>query len=132
MVEIMEEKIRHLEMIQNVIHRMASNSFTLKGWTVTLIGIIGAITLKTADEKAFALLFIPLIAFWFLDAYYLKLERSYRVLYNKIVSGILEPNFSMDITEITETDYCNCLFSVTELFFYLPLGILLIIIKSCI
>jgi len=33
----MENKIKHLEMIQGVINRMASNSFALKGWAVTLV-----------------------------------------------------------------------------------------------
>ena len=36
-MENIEIKIRHLEMIQAVITRMASNSFMLKGWAVTLI-----------------------------------------------------------------------------------------------
>ena len=37
----MEAKIKYLEMIQNVINRMAKNSFLLKGWSITLLtGII--------------------------------------------------------------------------------------------
>jgi len=32
---MMENKIKHLEMLQNVIARMASNSFIIKGWSVT-------------------------------------------------------------------------------------------------
>ena len=37
----MEKKIKHLEMIQGVINRMAGNSFALKGWSVTLIALTG-------------------------------------------------------------------------------------------
>ena len=33
----LEDKYKHLEMIQNIIQRMATNSFMLKGWAVTLI-----------------------------------------------------------------------------------------------
>jgi len=33
----MEAKLKHLEMIQDVIKRMASNSFLLKGWSLTLV-----------------------------------------------------------------------------------------------
>ena len=33
----MENKIKHLEIIQGVINRMAGNSFALKGWAVTLV-----------------------------------------------------------------------------------------------
>lgn len=32
----MDNKLKHLELIQGVINRMASNSFKLKGWAVTL------------------------------------------------------------------------------------------------
>lgn len=39
----MESKIKHLEMIQGIINRMASNSFYLKGWAVTLVAGIFAI-----------------------------------------------------------------------------------------
>lgn len=44
----MEEKMRHLEMIQNVISRMASNSFLLKGWTVTLV--VGLLAFATSRK----------------------------------------------------------------------------------
>lgn len=32
-----DQKIKNLEMIQQVINRMANNSFTLKGWSITII-----------------------------------------------------------------------------------------------
>ena len=38
-----ENKIKHLEMVQDVIKRMASNSFILKGWTVNLVAGIMAL-----------------------------------------------------------------------------------------
>ena len=39
-----EQKIKHLEMIEAVIERMGNNSFQLKGWAVTLVGIIGGLS----------------------------------------------------------------------------------------
>jgi hypothetical protein len=33
----MGDKIKHLEMIQAVISRLANNSFLLKGWSITLV-----------------------------------------------------------------------------------------------
>ena len=39
----MENYRKHLEIIQGVINRMASNSFSLKGWAVTLV--VGIFTL---------------------------------------------------------------------------------------
>ena len=124
----MEElKIRHMEMIQEVISRMANNSFALKGWTVTLVA--GIFTLSgDAIGTNFWFLFIPIIIFWGLDAFYLSKERSYRALY-KHVSG-LNPDqidFNMDTISffgIKKNKLWSCLISPTELFFYLPLSAL--------
>ena len=44
----MEQKMKHLELIQEVIKRMANNSFLLKGWTVTLV--TGILALASKDR----------------------------------------------------------------------------------
>lgn len=59
----MEKKLKHLEMIQAVINRMANNSFMLKGWTVTLVAGIFALASKDADKMYFLIAYIPLIIF---------------------------------------------------------------------
>ena len=122
----MESKIKHLEMIQGIINRMASNSFYLKGWAVTLVAGIFAISAKD----------IPILIFWGLDSYYLQLERKYRNLYKK-VSQLKENeiDFSMTITEELcdeKTQYFNCLISITESLFYIPLAVLVIFIVNII
>lgn len=71
-------------MIQAVISRMASNSFYLKGWTVTLVAGLTALSARDANKLFFLIAFPPLLAFWLLDAYFLGLERSYRDLYNAV------------------------------------------------
>ena len=45
----MENKLKHLEMIQNVINRLANSSFLLKGWTVVLVAAVLGFALK--DSK---------------------------------------------------------------------------------
>ena len=100
----MENKLKHLEMIQGIINRMASNSFALKGWSVTLVAGIFALSSKDANEIYFLIAYIPIIVFWFLDAYYLKQERLFRELYDK-VSKISDDNlvdFSMNTSEFKE------------------------------
>ena len=81
----MENKIKHLEMIENVIQRMAGNSFHLKGWAVTIVGIIGGFSANMCDKRFFVLAFVPLVMFWFLDAFYLQLERKY-IIY--VITGL--------------------------------------------
>ena len=36
----MESKIEHLKMIQGIITRMNTNSFQIKGWTITLVSAL--------------------------------------------------------------------------------------------
>lgn len=124
----MENKRKHLELIQNIITRMASNSFMLKGWAVTLVAGIFALSSKDADKLYFLVAYIPIIVFWGLDAYYLLQERLYRSLYDKIRStNEQDIDFSLQasLNEFGSYKSCfsSCLFSKTELFFYLPLAL---------
>jgi hypothetical protein len=126
----MEKKLKHLEFIQNVINRMANNSFIIKGWCITLAAALIALLEKKDIDKCYIVFsFLPLLFFWFLDAFYLKTERQYRRLYTDISKkGKKEIDFSMDITLYKEC-YVEALFSRTLLPFYLSLmGIVLVII----
>ena len=125
----MDNKIKHLEMIENVIQRMASNSFQLKGWAVTLVTILGGLSAAGSDKRFILVSFIPCLAFWFLDSYYLQLERKFRCLYKKVVTLSEDQiDFCMDMKNIQysaedakRTCYCKCLFSASECGFYLPI-----------
>lgn len=79
----MNNKIKHLEFIENVINRMAKNSFMLKGWAVTIVVGVIAIVAKQA-VLLWLITLLPIFVFWGLDAYYLALEREYRKLYDKV------------------------------------------------
>lgn len=124
----MENKIKHLELVQDIINRMASNSFMLKGWAVTLVAGIFALASKDADKMYFLVAYIPVLVFWGLDAYYLLQERLYRSLYDKIRQTEADKiDFSLKATteEFSSDNNCylSCLISKTELWFYLPLAI---------
>ena len=82
-----EHRIKHLEFIQSVITRMAHNSFLLKGWSVTLVAAIFVLAAKDANEAYAVLAFFPGLAFWGLDAYYLRQERLFRKLYDAVRKG---------------------------------------------
>lgn len=125
----MENKRHHLDTIQSVIQRMGSNSFALKGWAVTLVAGIFALSSKDADEMYFLITYVPVLVFWGLDAYYLRQERLYCALYNKIrTKEESQIDFNMDTTlselQSEKTTYLSCLFAPTELWFYFPLAFL--------
>jgi len=80
----MEGKLKHLEMIQGVINRMAHCSFLLKGWSVILVSGLFALAAKETNALFVYLAYLPATAFWMLDGYYLFQERLYRKLYAQV------------------------------------------------
>jgi len=79
-----EEKMKHLEFIQNVITRMNTNSFQIKGRAVTIVSALLAIYASTKNNYFILSGIFPVIIFWFLDAYYLTQERKFRGLYDDV------------------------------------------------
>lgn len=89
----MEKDILHkeIDLIQGVITRMANNSFLLKGWIVSLIAVLLALTKDTivATQLSYfcIILLIPVFVFWYLDAFFLHKERCYIKLYEWVISN---------------------------------------------
>jgi hypothetical protein len=80
----MEKKIKHLEFIQDVITRMNSNSFLIKGWTITLVSALFALAAKDSNIKFILITYIVIPAFWVLDGFFISTERQYRDLYHLV------------------------------------------------
>lgn len=81
---MMEAKLKHLEMIQGVINRMASNSFLFKGWSITIIAAISAFASKDNNPMMMTIPVVSTLLFWAVDAYYLMMERAFRKLYDEV------------------------------------------------
>ena len=93
----MEAKVSHLQLIQAVITRMGSNSFLLKGWSVTLVAALFALAAAKTELRFVLLAYFPAIAFWLLDGYFLHQERLYRAVYDYVRQrDATEVDFSMD------------------------------------
>ena len=105
-----EDRRQHLAFIQDVITRMDSNSFSLKGLMITIVAALVAFTLNddNKDTAVFnlAIALLLVLTFWFLDAYYLKMERQYRMLYDDAVIDKAE------LYKMTADDYYVCYFEV--------------------
>ncbi|MEH7021203.1 hypothetical protein, partial [Priestia megaterium] len=127
----MESKIRHLEMIQNVISRMNSNSFLLKGWTVTIVVALFAFAnIKDMDSNFIILAIIPTLFFWGLDAFFIYKEWLFVKLYDFVtIQDDEDINFSMKTTpfESEVKRWKEALISKTILSFYLPITLLIIV-----
>jgi hypothetical protein len=82
-----EAELKHLEFIQGVIARLANNSFLLKGWSVTLVAAILALTVGDPGIYAMLLALFPAVVFWGLDAFYLAQERYFRDMHKDARAG---------------------------------------------
>lgn len=76
--------IRYVELIQGQVSRMASNSFLIKGWSITLAAAIMAFAAATSSSWSMTAATLTTLAFWGLDAFYLRQERLYRALYDHV------------------------------------------------
>jgi len=121
--------LKEIDLVEKLIERMSSNSFKIKGWALSLI--IGTLLLKTTNNQAW-LAIIPLISFWYLDAFFLTHERKYRKLYEWIIQNRQKSNeFIFDLsTERFKKEIGRIykqIFSKTLVVFYLPIGITIVI-----
>lgn len=94
----------HISMLQGVINRMANNSANCKTWAIT---IISAILVLYADDKVAIenlwICYIPVGLFFFLDCFYLGLERQIIKKQSSFVSKLNKgDNISDDIFMIKQ------------------------------
>jgi hypothetical protein len=122
-----EIKIRNLEMIQQIINRMAQNSFLLKGWSITIMTGIYTLNSERTNYLGHLLIYFSIILFWGLDSYYLMLERRYRELYRQC----LEKDgyqFDFKLNNSNKSLFIFCMLAKTEIGFYFLLMLLATII----
>ena len=118
-----ESKLKHIDIIQSTISRMAQNSFAIKGWTITVLVGLFVFLQKDNFRNNMIIYLIPIIFFWVLDSYYLWQERLFRKLYNDIIVNVTEESdLSMNIIQYkAKVKFYSSLFSVSEIMIYLPL-----------
>jgi hypothetical protein len=119
-----DDQRKHLEMIQAVITRMAGNSFSIRGWAVAIIAVLGGFVAKDADPRFVFSLWFPVLCFWGLDAFYLRQERLFRKLYQAAVDGeTTAPLYSMNTQpfEAKVGSTAEVAFSPTVLWLHIPI-----------
>ncbi|MBK1829041.1 hypothetical protein [Haloferula rosea] len=116
-----ETKLKHLEFIQAVISRMNNCSFLLKGWSVTLVSALFALSAKDVDIRFVLIAYFPAIVFWILDGFFLDQEKRYRQLYALVIEDSQEvPQLEMNTTKIKsiEGSWASATFTKTLLPFH--------------
>lgn len=124
-----EDVRQHLSFIQGVISRMNSNSFSMKGWMVAIVSALAAVYASDSFNPCGYLYFvvsIPVVLVFFgLDAYYLKMEKQYRKLYDNVVENTTETDFCMDASGF-DVSFCQALKSPSVWVLYVSVMVLLV------
>lgn len=118
----MDKKIKHLEFIQNIITRMNTNSFLVKGWCISLIAAIFVLSSKDRQGYIYLFALVPAVAFWIVNGFFISTERKFRRLYEDVIKlDETQIDFSMDVTKITnrnKTSWISGIFSKTLIPYY--------------
>lgn len=77
---------KHMDYVQAIIARLANNSFVMKGWALTLTSALLGFAATRGDALLAFLALVAVLAFWFLDAYFLRQERAFRLMFADVAS----------------------------------------------
>lgn len=82
---------KEIDLIQACITRMANNSFLIKGWLITLIAVVLALLPETFNIKILCIIGLVVCGcFWYLDGFFLKMEKLYRWKYEWVICNRLK------------------------------------------
>jgi hypothetical protein len=82
--QVEPNRIKHMEMIQVVIGRLGNDSFLIKGWAVTIAGALMGFAINSSNGLLGIASMAVTLVFWMLDAFYLRAERLFRELFDRV------------------------------------------------
>lgn len=98
-----EARIKHLEFIQSIISRLATDSFLSKGWALTVAGALDGFAVNHLNPWISLVGLLPVSVFWILDTYFLRAERLFRCLYE----AARKPDSSVELFSMDYTPFRN-------------------------
>jgi len=91
-----EDRRQHLSFIQAVVTRMSQASSSSKTWLLPIVTLTYGYAVTKEEFWVAVLGIAAVVIFGVLDANYLKQERAFRKLYDKVASGGDIPTFSLN------------------------------------
>ncbi|MET4215739.1 hypothetical protein ACVWWG_006963 [Bradyrhizobium sp. LB7.2] len=129
--KIADLRVKHLEMLQSLITRMAGYGASFKSYCITVTTTVVGFGFTLHRPLVSALAILPILAFAFADAQYLRVERRFRGAFNLIRAEGWEqiPSFEINLDHAPAQPYWSAVTSWSILGFYGPLGIVAILIS---
>ena len=91
-----ENKRVYLQLLQEPISRMSTTSAIFKGFSATILAGLASASFTDINTWALFLGLLPIISFFFMDIYYLSLERKLKYRYRMVVEEKAKIEFSID------------------------------------
>ncbi|MGB3764458.1 MAG: HIT family protein [Ornithinimicrobium sp.] len=91
-----EDRRQHLSFIQAVVTRMSQASSSAKTWLLPIVTLTYGYAVTKQQSWVAVMGLLAVVIFGVLDANYLKQERAFRKLYDKVAVGGNIPAFSMN------------------------------------
>lgn len=84
---------QYLQMLQDIINRLANNSSNCKTWMITIFTAMVALLVGVPEIRPWVgIVIVPTILFYLLDGYYLALENDYRDLEKEYINKLHSRN----------------------------------------
>ncbi len=84
---------KEIDLIQSCINRMSKNSFSCKGWNLTLIAGIFALIAENINRWHICAVILCIdLCFWWMDSFFLMQEQKYRDKYEWVIQKRIEGN----------------------------------------
>lgn len=96
--------LKHIEIYQGLISRMAANSSACKNWCIVLVSAFLAFVVKDGLAHYAWLALLPIALFCFLDASYLGLEKKFRKAFKASIDKLHNHNFHTEDLFVIKTD----------------------------
>lgn len=125
----------HLAMVQGIVQRMASSSASCKTWCITLVAAVLVVAAERRAPAYTAISLLPVLLFFFLDAYYLGLERCFRAAYDcfidKLHAATIVPEdlYSLSPLGSASRATVDAIFSLSVWPFYVGLAVLVVLVR---
>lgn len=127
---------KEIDLIQNCINRMANNSFLLKGWAISIVAVVLALTEdRTNPLFLLCVVFVPIFCFWYLDGFFLQNEKMYRKMYDWVLEqrkqGNEECQYNLNphrFREDVDSLCCVMMSKTLRIYYGIPLLIVAVII----
>ena len=128
--KVAELRLKHLEMLQSAVARMAGVGVSLKNYCITLTTAVCGFSITLQRPLVALLALLPITTFALVDAQYLRIERRFRALFDRVRSedwGTF-PSFEVNLKNAPRMRYGSVLGSWSIVNFYAPLALAVVLV----